>query len=94
MLQKLHWEVMRIHFVRSFLSRTLRQLTRPSTPRGAAWRSLSEFQVCLVTHGHELLVEHRSSYLEEPRNAAGVISGTAGGAHENVSSARPTMRSA
>ena len=73
-----------MQFVRSFLSRTLDQLTRPSAPRGAAWRSLSEFQACLVTHGHELLVEHRASYMEGGGNAAGGISGTAGSAHEDV----------
>ena len=103
MLQKLHREVMHMRFVRSFLSRKLGQLTRPSAPRGAAWRNLSEFQACLVTHGHELLVEHRASSvehrassvehrassMEEPGVAAGGTSGTAGSAHEDASSVLP-----
>ena len=89
MLQKLHREVMRMRFMRGFFSRTLGQLTGPSGPRGAAWRSISEFQACLVTHGHELLVEHHSSYMEEPQNLAGVI-----GAHEDVSPPMPVTRPA
>jgi hypothetical protein len=82
-----------MQFVRSLLSRTLDQLTRPSSPRGAAWRSLSEFQACLATHGHELLVEHHAPYMEGTGHVAGGISGTAGSAHEDVSPAIP-MRSA
>jgi hypothetical protein len=85
---------MHMRFVRSFLSRRLGELTRPSAPRGAAWRNLSEFQACLVTHGHELLVEHRASSMEEPGVAAGGISGTAGSAHEDASPAPPMTRSA
>jgi hypothetical protein len=78
-----------MQFVRSFLSRTLDQLTRPFAPRGAALRSLSEFQACLVTHGHELLVEHRAPYMEGAGNAAG----GAGNTHGDVSPIIP-MRSA
>jgi hypothetical protein len=40
-----------------------------------------------VEHGHKLLVEERGSYVEEPGDAAGVISGTTGGAHEDSESA-------
>jgi len=79
-----------MQFVRSLLGRTFDQLTRPSSPRGAAWRSLCEFQACLVTHGHELLVERRASYTD---NGASGISGNAGATHEDVSPAIP-MRSA
>jgi hypothetical protein len=80
------------HVVRSFLSRMRRRLAG-SAPGGASWRALCERQACLVKYGHTLLVEDRGSYMEEPGDGAGAISGTTGAAHEDMNPAVSLTRS-